>query len=253
MDWTSFVDQCTSIFFAKLRQRIIANVYGFEKVAKIMAEFYKNLLGKQDYTRSCVDPKVISARPVLATAQQWELSKPFTNSDIKQAMFSISISNSSGLDGFNSGLTQLAFNDDFIMFCVVKVHSVNILMEAFKRFSDTTSLITNHLKSHTVWGAVEYTEGNSGVHWLLGEQSAFQNACGQNHSTNKDLVNKEYLLCRKISHNQLHPNRDLWLMVDNFHTSWRGAGYTNKKAPYVPWNNTSSVTKKKRRNWAEAP
>ncbi|KAJ8444797.1 hypothetical protein Cgig2_014986 [Carnegiea gigantea] len=78
-------------------------VYGFKKVAKIMAEFYKNLLGKQDYTRSCVDPKVISARPVLATAQQWELSKPFTNSDIKQAMFSISISNSSGLDGFNSG------------------------------------------------------------------------------------------------------------------------------------------------------
>ena len=58
-------------------------VEGFKEVAKVMTNFYKDLLGRTEFQRSNVDPRVIEAGSCLSLEHQVSLCKPFTNNEIK--------------------------------------------------------------------------------------------------------------------------------------------------------------------------
>ncbi|XP_058739137.1 uncharacterized protein LOC131611028 [Vicia villosa] len=55
----------------------------------------------------------------------------------------------------NLALTNLAFADDILLFCRGDVISINLLMKAFNKFSDSTGLIFNPRKCKVFFGSVD--------------------------------------------------------------------------------------------------
>jgi len=116
-------DECTRMFMSRIKQRKAITcifhirdtngqrVEGFEAVSEVMISFYKDLLGKNDYHRTSVDPLVIEARLSLILEQQLQLCKPFNNNDIKHVLFSIPNHKSPCLDGFSSGFYKACWDD----------------------------------------------------------------------------------------------------------------------------------------------
>ncbi|KAJ8427052.1 hypothetical protein Cgig2_020910 [Carnegiea gigantea] len=115
LDWISNGDDCTKFFFAKAKQRKLATyiysiqdaggnqVKGFDQVGKVILPFYKQLLGKQTTTRSCIDRIVINAGSILSFEQQVAMCTEFSDKEIKETMFSIPNIESPGPNGYNSG------------------------------------------------------------------------------------------------------------------------------------------------------
>ncbi|KAJ8421631.1 hypothetical protein Cgig2_020957 [Carnegiea gigantea] len=58
LEWLKYRDDCTKLFFARVKQRKLATyIYTIkdEDIGKVMLSFYKNLLGKQFTPRSSID------------------------------------------------------------------------------------------------------------------------------------------------------------------------------------------------------
>ena len=115
IEWIKYGDDCTKFFFAKAKQRKMANyiysiqdhrgqtVEGFDNVGKVMNNFYRNTLGTQETMRKELDPEIISQGPTLSREQQIRMCRDFTEKDIKEVIFSIPNSKSPGPDGYSSG------------------------------------------------------------------------------------------------------------------------------------------------------
>ncbi|KAJ8424331.1 hypothetical protein Cgig2_003526 [Carnegiea gigantea] len=76
-----------------------AVVEGFDQVGDVMLSFYKDLLGQTSLQRHPIDPGIVLQGKVLSPEQQIDLYKPFTDKDIKDALFSIPNVKSPGPDG----------------------------------------------------------------------------------------------------------------------------------------------------------
>ena len=90
---------------------------GFDNVGHTMFKFYKDLLGAQPATRTPLDMEVISHGSVLISEQQIYLCKPFTNKDIKEAIWSIPNPMSPGPDGLSSGFYKSTWEQNGHLVC----------------------------------------------------------------------------------------------------------------------------------------
>ncbi|KAJ8424910.1 hypothetical protein Cgig2_001553 [Carnegiea gigantea] len=109
------LSQLNRYFMAKIKQRKAMTciyqlkdkhsqwVQGFDAVADIITEYYTDLLGRKGTQRHQVQPQAVQYGHTLTLEQQINLCKPFTDQEIKQALFSIPDYKSPGPDGFNSG------------------------------------------------------------------------------------------------------------------------------------------------------
>ena len=116
--WLNQGDQCTRAFITKMKQKKLqAYVYaikdkeggwqeGFENVAHVMTEFYQQLLGTQLIVREPIDKEIIQKGSILDIKEQLQLIAPFSDKDIKEAMFSIHPMKSPGLDGYSSSFLE---------------------------------------------------------------------------------------------------------------------------------------------------
>ncbi|KAJ8426496.1 hypothetical protein Cgig2_029238 [Carnegiea gigantea] len=108
MDWISYGDDCTRFFFAKAKQRKLSTyIYSLHdasgnEVGDVILSYYKGHLGHSSLRRTPVDPSIFAQGEVLSVEHQLELCKPFTDTDIKEAMFSIPNHKSPGPDGYSS-------------------------------------------------------------------------------------------------------------------------------------------------------
>jgi len=73
-----------------------------------MTTFYQGLLGKKEHYRTMIDHQVLNQGKYLSIEQQIQLCHPFTDNDIKQALFFIPNHKSPGHDGFTSGFYKEA-------------------------------------------------------------------------------------------------------------------------------------------------
>ncbi|KAJ8425485.1 hypothetical protein Cgig2_023901 [Carnegiea gigantea] len=114
-EWIKYGDSSSKLFFAKTKQRKLSSyIYpikdesgtlreGFEEVGNVMVSFYRKLLGPQPHSRSPLSREILNLGPLLSREQQVDLCRPFTEKDVKQALFSIPNTKSPGPDGFSSG------------------------------------------------------------------------------------------------------------------------------------------------------
>ncbi|KAJ8421769.1 hypothetical protein Cgig2_000946 [Carnegiea gigantea] len=138
IEWIKYGDDCTSFFFAKAKQRKLATyiyslhdasgteVEGFVKVGEVLYTFYKDLLGNAYPQRSSLDCSTISLGVILSMEQQIGLCKAFTDTDIKEAMFSIPNHKSPGPDGFSSGFFKSSWNSTGPLVCALVKHFFQI-------------------------------------------------------------------------------------------------------------------------------
>ena len=83
-------------------------VEGFDQVGQLIFDCYKQLLGKQSQSRSSIKGNVIEQGPILTAEQQISMCKGFIDTEIKEAIFSISDVKSPGPDGYTSGFFKIA-------------------------------------------------------------------------------------------------------------------------------------------------
>ena len=76
---------------------------GFPVVDIILQNHYCGLLGEQEIQRCSIVPQVMSLGNTLTIDQQLTLCAPFSESEIKDAMFSIPNTKSPSPDGYSSG------------------------------------------------------------------------------------------------------------------------------------------------------
>jgi len=84
-----------------------------------MLAFYKDLLGKAPSHNQAIDASIISHGAILSQEQQIGLSKPFTDLDIKEAIFSIPNHKSPGPDGFSSSFFKSSWCTTGPMVCAI--------------------------------------------------------------------------------------------------------------------------------------
>ena len=75
-----------------------------------MTDFYQTMLGRQEQHTSSIDQEIVQLGQTLSLDQQLQLCQPFTDNDIKQAIFSIPNHKSPGPDGFNSGFYKACWD-----------------------------------------------------------------------------------------------------------------------------------------------
>ncbi|KAJ8422406.1 hypothetical protein Cgig2_013226 [Carnegiea gigantea] len=138
LEWIEHGDDCSRLFFAKAKQRKLATyiytlkddagntVEGFDAVGRVMVNFYKSLLGSQTHPRTPLNPAMLNAGPLLSMEQQLALCRPFTDQEIKEALFSIPSYKSPGPYGYNSGFFKSTSN-----------HTGHMVCEAVKEFFNT--------------------------------------------------------------------------------------------------------------------
>ncbi|KAL2900133.1 hypothetical protein RDABS01_025215 [Bienertia sinuspersici] len=113
--WLQEGDDNTALFHRSLKaQRLRSNLYTIynmqgqlqsdpDSVSKAFLDYYEKLIGKPDEGgRQQVMMEVIEVGPRLSIAQQDRLIAPFTNADVKNAIFSMDGSKAPGPDGFNA-------------------------------------------------------------------------------------------------------------------------------------------------------
>ena len=83
---------------------------GFHAVSSHLQGYFKNLLGPSSTTRIPVDPSIISLGNTLPVDMQHLLCAPFTDTDIRDAIFSIPVLKSPGPDGFGSGFFKATWH-----------------------------------------------------------------------------------------------------------------------------------------------
>ncbi|KAH0784377.1 hypothetical protein KY290_003975 [Solanum tuberosum] len=79
-----------------------------ESIAQIFVNYYQKLLGEKTTTRVKAKGVVLQNGPVLGINLQMQLIEPFTEDDVKQAMFKIDKTKSPGPDGYGSGFFKEA-------------------------------------------------------------------------------------------------------------------------------------------------
>jgi len=92
-------------------------VEGFEEVGQTMFHYYKNLLGEHTQSRTPIDTEVIAQGNILTSEQQILISRPFSNTDIKEALWSIPTHKSPGPDGYSSGFFKATWEHTGTLFC----------------------------------------------------------------------------------------------------------------------------------------
>jgi len=114
-EWIGYVDECTRLFMARIKQKKAnASIYfikdhnnqrveGFEAVTNVLTNYYKELLGNNTSHRASINPTIVENGPTLSLAQQLSLCKPFKDAEIKHVIFFIPNHKSPGLDAYNSG------------------------------------------------------------------------------------------------------------------------------------------------------
>ncbi|KAJ8421613.1 hypothetical protein Cgig2_010180 [Carnegiea gigantea] len=90
---------------------------GFEEVGQAMFKFYKDMLGEQPTVRSHIDMDVIAQGKILSSEQQVSICRPFTNKDIKEALWSISNHKSPSPDGYSSGFFKSTWDQTGHLVC----------------------------------------------------------------------------------------------------------------------------------------
>ena len=120
LDWLNDGDSDIRFFFVNLRQINHSNyvyslknekgdkVEGLQKVAQVMIDYYKKLLGKQKTNRVTMDQEVTQQGPKLSIEQQIRLNASFTDLEIKKAIFFIPNPKSPGSDGLVVGFSNNA-------------------------------------------------------------------------------------------------------------------------------------------------
>lgn len=113
--WLNVGDTNSRAFFALLRQRRVSNciyaiqndqgetVEGFDKVSKVMTEFFRELIGKKGGKTEKINLNAMQEGPTLSVKNQRILCEDVTDSQVKEAMFSIPDVKSPGPDGYTSG------------------------------------------------------------------------------------------------------------------------------------------------------
>ena len=129
MEWIGLGDDCSKLFFAKSKQRKLATyiyslkddtgttVEGFDAVGRVMVKFYISLMGTNTHHRAPLSMGVVNIGPLLTTDQQVALCKPFTDQEIKSAIFSIPNHKSPGPDGYSSGFFKHTWSQIGPMVC----------------------------------------------------------------------------------------------------------------------------------------
>jgi len=128
-EWIGYGDDCTRLFFAHAKQRKLATYvysledgkghtqYGFHNVACILHEYYSSLLGPSTQSTTPIDPSFIHLGRCLTPEQQHGLCAPFTDSDIRDATYSIANHKSPGPDGYSSGFFKATWDMTGDMVC----------------------------------------------------------------------------------------------------------------------------------------
>jgi len=131
IDWIKYGDESTRLFHAKAKQRKLttyifsihdatgSEVEGFDQVGKVLLDYYKDLLGNTTLPSQSIDASIISQGMVLSQERQIDLCKPFTDNDIKEAIFSIPNHKSPGPDGFSSGFFKTTWSTTGTMVCAM--------------------------------------------------------------------------------------------------------------------------------------
>nr|XP_009595375.1 uncharacterized protein LOC104091687 [Nicotiana tomentosiformis] len=119
--WIRIGDDNSKYFFSvikqkKLKEAVIQLRYGNdvihiepEEISKIFVEYYKELLGKKVVDRTRAARRIMINRPVLSTTQHMDMIKPYTNEDVRDAIFSIDGNKRSGPDGYESDFFKKAW------------------------------------------------------------------------------------------------------------------------------------------------
>ncbi|KAJ8423639.1 hypothetical protein Cgig2_032927 [Carnegiea gigantea] len=114
-EWIGYGDDCTRFFFARAKQRKLAvyvysledaqghTQYGFSAVAQVLHDYYSALLGPSIQPIAPIDLAIIQLGRCLTPEQQHGLCIPFTDREIKDAIFSIPNHKSPVPDGYSSG------------------------------------------------------------------------------------------------------------------------------------------------------
>ena len=129
MDWIKYGDDSTRFFFAKAKQRKLSTyiyslhnaadieVEGFDHVGDVLYSFYKEHLGQAFLRQAPLDPDIIAQGAVLSMEQQLHLCQPFSDKDIKEAIFGIPNHKSPGTDGFSSGFFKSSWSTTGPLVC----------------------------------------------------------------------------------------------------------------------------------------
>ncbi|KAJ8422553.1 hypothetical protein Cgig2_033476 [Carnegiea gigantea] len=107
-EWIGYGDDSTRYFLVKIKKRQTRQ--DFIKVKEVMQAYHQSLLGNQTLNRTQLDPQVIGKGNTLTVEQQLKLCAPFTDKEIKTAMFSIPNIKSPGPDGFSSGFFKATWH-----------------------------------------------------------------------------------------------------------------------------------------------
>ena len=133
-DWIGQGDDCTRYFFAHMRQRKAATyihdlrdengqVYsGFQAVSQHLQNYYHTLLGPNAQSRSSIDPNIVTLGNTLPVTLQHSLCAPFTDAEIRDAIFSIPNLKSPGPDGFTSGFFKATWPSTGPLVCSAVQH-----------------------------------------------------------------------------------------------------------------------------------
>ncbi|XP_016570787.2 uncharacterized protein LOC107868618 [Capsicum annuum] len=81
-----------------------------QAIAKVFVEYYQNLLGKKEYGREIANAGLLRQGTILNTEEQLMLVQAYTQNEVKDAMFSIDINKSLGLDRYGSGFFRAAWS-----------------------------------------------------------------------------------------------------------------------------------------------
>ncbi|XP_062114340.1 uncharacterized protein LOC133825405 [Humulus lupulus] len=123
IEWIQFGNENSSYFHAYIKQRkranrIASNVTedgrvedSYPKVISHFINHFKSVLGCPNKATGNVAYAITNLGPVLSIEDQLELIKPFSNKDVKAALFSISSIKSPGPDGFGAGFFKSLWKD----------------------------------------------------------------------------------------------------------------------------------------------
>ena len=122
IDWIKFGDANTRFFHAKAKQRKLQlylyslkddnnhSLQGFDAVSALLQDYYSRFLGTPSHG-SQPDPQVVAMGPCLSLEQQQTLRNPFSDQEIRVALFSIPGIKSLGPDGFNSSFYKEGWSE----------------------------------------------------------------------------------------------------------------------------------------------
>lgn len=150
-DWLVLGDANTKYFHDAMRQRhykqriySVATDSGlvltdYDQVVEHFRAYYENLLGGVSSQHTRLQQEVIDEGPVLTLAQQLSLLSPVSETEIKDAFWSIPIDKSPGPDGLNSGF----FREAWPVVC-------DDMVKAIQGFFRTGSLLDSLNSTHLI-------------------------------------------------------------------------------------------------------